>query len=59
MYADERLKADILRRTVKEVIKPVQRKSLAQQAVEQFKISVSKACLIFHLVRPVIVIKIN
>lgn len=39
----------ILGCTVKKVIRSTQRKALAQRAVEQFKISVSKACLIFQV----------
>nr|AFH57373.1 transposase AB [Acinetobacter baumannii]AKP49137.1 transposase AB [Acinetobacter baumannii] len=50
MYADEAAKVRHLARcTFKKVLRPVQRKSLAQQATEQFKISISMACLIFKV----------
>ncbi|QXN26558.1 IS3 family transposase [Shewanella putrefaciens] len=50
MYAEERLKAEILKEAIgKKVVKPSRRRELAQKAVREKSISVKLACAVFRI----------
>lgn len=50
MYAEERLKAEIIQEAMaKKVVKPSQRREMAQQAVRSGKASIKLACLSFGI----------
>ncbi|MEH6549046.1 MAG: IS3 family transposase [Pseudomonadales bacterium] len=50
MYAEEKLKAEIAREAIeKKVVKPSRRKEMAQQALEQFGVSIRIACAVFSI----------
>ena len=58
MYAEERLKAEIVQEALeKKVVKPSRRKEIAQQTVQEREISIRLACEALGISEPVIVIR--
>ncbi|BBI65765.1 hypothetical protein HSBAA_PA_3680 (plasmid) [Vreelandella sulfidaeris] len=49
MYAEERLKADILKGSHRKVVKPSRRREMAQKAVMEKHVSIRLACWMFSI----------
>src|SRR5690606_26939303 len=53
MYAEERLKSEVLKEAIEKVVKPSQRREMAQRAVAEMGMSSRLACQTFHITLPV------